>query len=187
MATYRYPAEKTKGVVIFVHSMGLHVGLAANMAKVFANNGFTFVGFDLRGHGRSEGERGYLDDANLIKEDAHKFIGSIFKMYPNVPIFLMGHGGGSLLALVFSREFTDYKFAGLIMTSPSLKKPAHSKVLSAISDVALKLMPNRTGLFEPLYENVCKNPTASEYLKKDPNCYHGKVFVGTLQQMMHFM
>lgn len=103
LMTYRYPAENPKGVVIFFHSMGLHVGLAANMAKVLAGNGFVFVGYDQRGHGKSEGERAYLDDAKLIQDDAHKFISSVVKIYPNLPIFLMGHGGGALFALVFSQ------------------------------------------------------------------------------------
>jgi alpha-beta hydrolase superfamily lysophospholipase len=31
------------------------MGLIANTAKFMADNGYTFVGFDQRGHGKSEG------------------------------------------------------------------------------------------------------------------------------------
>lgn len=68
-----------------------------------------------------------------------------------------------------------------------MKKPAHSKVLSALSDVAFKLMPNKTGLFEPQFENISSNPKVCEYLRNDPDMFKGKVFVGTLMQMMNFM
>lgn len=74
MATYRYPAEKIKGVVIFFHTMILYTGVSANVAKNLAANGFTFVGYDQRGHGRSEGEKGYLDDYKLVLKDAVAFV-----------------------------------------------------------------------------------------------------------------
>lgn len=101
--TYRYQAQKTKGVVIYFHTIGYHMGLSANIGKTLSSNGFTFVGYDQRGHGKSEGEKGYFDDYKLVMKDAQTFIGNIFKAYPNTPVFLMGHGLGSLLSLVFSK------------------------------------------------------------------------------------
>lgn len=55
LTTYRFAAEKTKGVVIFFHTMAYHIGIYANIAQALASNGFTFVGYDQRGHGKSEG------------------------------------------------------------------------------------------------------------------------------------
>jgi acylglycerol lipase len=121
LTTYRYPAQNTKGVVIFFHSLGYHMGVFANLAKYLASNGYTFVGYDQRGHGKSEGERGYFDDYKLIMKDANNFIGAIFKTYPNVPVFLMAHGMGCLLSIVFSQEFKEFKFAGLILGGQLLK------------------------------------------------------------------
>jgi acylglycerol lipase len=103
LTTYRYPAEKTKGVVISFHTMVLYTGISSNVAKTLASNGFTFVGYDQRGHGRSEGEKGYLDDHKLILQDAVTFISSIFKIYPNTPVFLMGHSFGGLLSILLLR------------------------------------------------------------------------------------
>ena len=34
---------------------------------------------------------------------------------------------------------------------------------------------------------MCKNPTACEYMKKDPLNYHGKVYSGTLSQVLSLM
>ena len=55
LKTYRYQAEKPKGVIIYFHTIGYHIGMSANLAKGLALNGFTFVGYDQRGHGKSEG------------------------------------------------------------------------------------------------------------------------------------
>lgn len=75
----------------------------------------------------------------------------------------------------------------MILASPSLKKPGHSKVLSTISDVALKLMPNKTGLFQPDYARLVKSVNASQFILKDKTVNHDKVMVGTLMQLMSFM
>lgn len=103
LATYRWAAQQTKGVVIFLHSMNFNVAIMGNLANALAQNGFTFVGFDQRGHGKSEGERGYFDDHKLLLADTKNFVSSIFKMYPNVPIFIMGHAFGGLLSIVLSK------------------------------------------------------------------------------------
>lgn len=84
-------------------------------------------------------------------KDAKTFIENIFKEYPNIPIFLAGQGVGSLLSIIISQEFKNLKFAGMILISPSFKKPAQSKVLSAVSDFALKLMPNKAGIFHLVF------------------------------------
>jgi alpha-beta hydrolase superfamily lysophospholipase len=54
--------------------MVLYTGISSNVAKNLASNGFTFVGYDQRGHGRSEGEKGYLDDYKLVLKDAVTFV-----------------------------------------------------------------------------------------------------------------
>lgn len=59
--------------------------------------------------------------------------------------------------------------------------------MSAVSDFALKLMPKKTGLFAPDYTRTVKNPTATEFLKKDEKVNHDKVVIGTLMQMMNLM
>ena len=84
LTNYRYPAEKTKGVVIFFHTMVLYTGISSNVAKNLASNGFTFVGYDQRGHGRSEGEKGYLDDYKLVLKEAVTFIQNISKYTPTL-------------------------------------------------------------------------------------------------------
>ena len=53
LTTYRYSAQNCKGVIIFFHSMAYYMGVYGDVAKQFAAAGYTFVGYDLRGHGRS--------------------------------------------------------------------------------------------------------------------------------------
>ena len=99
----------------------------------------------------------------------------------------MGQSLGSLMCFIIGKEFKEFNFSGLILLSPSMKKPSHNKMISAVSDFALKLMPNKTGIFEFKFENGSKNPTAAEFMKNDPLNYHGKVYSGTLSQVLGLM
>lgn len=74
LATYRFPAEDAKAVVVFLHTVGNHIGVSAHLAQFLAKHGFTTVGFDLRGHGRSEGERCYVDNWREVLKDATNFL-----------------------------------------------------------------------------------------------------------------
>lgn len=65
-----------------------------------------------------------------------------------------------------------------------LKRPDNHKILAALSTLALKILPNRAGIFSPTFENLCRNPNASAYLSKDPLVQHEKVYAGTLTQIM---
>ena len=44
-----------------------------------------------------------MDDYDLVTKESKTFIENIFKMYPNQPKFLMGHGLGALLSLTYSQ------------------------------------------------------------------------------------
>lgn len=58
-----------------------------------------------------------------------------------------------------------------------------SKFISAVSTVAINIMPRRTGLFEPDFKLATRNPNASDYLTKDPLTYHGKILAGHILEI----
>ena len=101
----------------------MHTGLSAALAWRLAGQGFVAVGFDQRGHGKSEGERGYLDDMKEILKDCGNFVRKATELYPSLPFYYFGHGAGSLMAITLAKQRKDLKVSGLILSSVSLKKP----------------------------------------------------------------
>ncbi len=75
------------------------------LAERLANEGFTAVAIDIMGHGKSEGERGYMDDHKQAMKDIRNFLKAVKTIYPKAPLFLFGHNSGALLALHASRTF----------------------------------------------------------------------------------
>jgi alpha-beta hydrolase superfamily lysophospholipase len=63
--------------------------------------GYGVYGFDLRGHGRSPGQRGHIHSWEEYRGDVKNFLHMISIQEPNQPIFMLGHSMGALIALDF--------------------------------------------------------------------------------------
>jgi len=113
------PEIKPKAAILLVHGIGEHTGRYQHVAKTFTDAGFALTGFDLRGHGQSEGIRGHSPSYDALMEDINNGLKIVRDTYPGVPVFLYGHSLGGNLTLYYS---VTQKFlpAGAIVTSPAL-------------------------------------------------------------------
>lgn len=62
--TYWQPTDPkfgSKGAVFFLHGIHDYAGRHSRMARNFANQGYDFFAIDMRGHGHSEGKRGFFE------------------------------------------------------------------------------------------------------------------------------
>ena len=69
--------EDPKAAVVFVHGICEHLGRYNYIKEKFVEKGYNVYRYDARGHGKSEGERGHLDDFNDYLEDLNLFIDMI--------------------------------------------------------------------------------------------------------------
>jgi alpha-beta hydrolase superfamily lysophospholipase len=93
-------AEKeTRAVLAIIHGFGEHSGRYANVVNHLTPQGYAVYGFDLRGHGRSPGQRGHINSWDEYREDARAFLHMASKREPNQPVFMLGHSMGALIAL----------------------------------------------------------------------------------------
>jgi alpha-beta hydrolase superfamily lysophospholipase len=134
------PANTPIGVIILVHGLGEHINRYNLWAKRLTNDGWAVLGFDLRGHGRSEGRRGngnYLSHLN----DIDTIFMFLFELFGNIPKVLYGHSMGGNLALGYeiSRKPAIHR---LIITSPWLKLASPPPYpIQLASKIMVKLMP----------------------------------------------
>jgi acylglycerol lipase len=161
------------GVVLLVHGLGEHSGRYTHVAEAFTRSGYVLIGFDQRGHGRSDGVRGDETIA-ASSQDIKHFLEEIGKRYPHLPVILYGHSLGGLLVLKYTLEFQP-KIKGVISTAPPLsaeKGVSSTTILMAkvMSRLAPKMQINngldRTGL--------SRIPEVVEKYNSDP-LVHGKI------------
>jgi alpha-beta hydrolase superfamily lysophospholipase len=114
------PDGDPKGVVCLVHGLGEHSGRYAHLGEYLATNAFVLNTFDLRGHGKSEGQRGHSPSLEVIYDDFTLFLEHARDLHPNQPLFLYGHSLGGMLVLNYAiREAPSLN--AIISTSPILR------------------------------------------------------------------
>lgn len=125
LALYRWaPAAPVRATVALLHGLAEHAGRYAPLAKRLNAAGIELIAVDLRGHGRSPGERTWIASFDEYLIDARALLGAAAR--ERVPLFLMGHSMGGTIATLFSIERLPvfdreiHPVAGLVLSSPAL-------------------------------------------------------------------
>jgi alpha-beta hydrolase superfamily lysophospholipase len=113
------PEKRIKASIILIHGFGEHSSRYAHMAEFYCNHQIQVLTFDLRGHGKSAGARGYIPTQTTFWDDIDEFRENIKEALDDKPVFLYGHsmGGMIVLSYVLKRGST---FNGIITTSPQI-------------------------------------------------------------------
>jgi alpha-beta hydrolase superfamily lysophospholipase len=90
------------------------------VAEAMTKAGYNFIGFDLRGHGLSEGKRGHTPNIDYLMDDITLFLEKSAAFFEGQqPNFLYGHSLGGLLVINYGLR-RNPKLAGIISTDPAL-------------------------------------------------------------------
>ena len=114
------PAGAVRGAVCLVHGIGEHTGRYPHVAAAFNQAGYAILGFDLRGHGQSEGQRGFTPSYDAFLDDIDVALGEIRSRYPSKPLFFYGHSLGGNLVLYHAIRRKP-ALAGVIASTPQLR------------------------------------------------------------------
>jgi alpha-beta hydrolase superfamily lysophospholipase len=114
------PAGEVRGVVCLVHGIGEHVGRYPHVAAALNQAGYAMIGVDQRGHGRSEGPRGFTPAYDAFLDDIDVQLGEAGARHPGKPLFLYGHSlGGHFVPCYALRR--KPALAGVIAGSPHIR------------------------------------------------------------------
>ncbi|MEM9266773.1 MAG: alpha/beta fold hydrolase [Cyanobacteria bacterium P01_F01_bin.13] len=96
------PTSTVKATVILIHGLGGHSSLFQNVVKALIPDGYALYAYDLRGHGQSPGQRGYISRWSEYRDDLAHFIAMVQQQHPTVPCFLLSHSLGGIIALDYA-------------------------------------------------------------------------------------
>ena len=104
-------SENPKGIVQISHGMAENKERYIPFMKFLAKHGYTTVIHDHRGHGKSvrkQEDLGYFYNGKekAIVEDLHQITLWIKEEYPNLPVYLLGHSMGTLVARNYIKNMT---------------------------------------------------------------------------------
>lgn len=155
------PAAAPRGVVLITHGYAEHCGRYHEVAHVLVNAGWAAFAYDVRGHGRSPGERGYIERFAIYLDDFTAMLAAARKLAPGVPVVLLGHSHGSLIVLRALADPHPPSVAAAIISSPflalRLAVPGYRRVLASVaSRLAPKLSQPNALRVEDLTQDKAK-------------------------------
>lgn len=109
--------NNSKGTVIITHGIALHSIYYRKMAELLNEAGFSVVLYDVRGHGKSQGERGDIKSIYQFTSDLYELVEQTKKVYDG-PIFLLGHSMGGIITKVYATLYDNFD-GTIIMSSPT--------------------------------------------------------------------
>src|SRR5262245_31470495 len=129
------PEGEARGVVVISHGLNAHSGLYEWAAQQFTANGLAVHALDHRGRGRSEGERFLVKKFADWTTDLATFIDIVKTREPGLPVFLLGHSAGGVIACGYALEH-QHEIAGLICEDFAYQVPVPGVVLSITKGIS---------------------------------------------------
>ena len=166
IATKSWPAQgAARGVMILIHGFNAHSGYMEWPAEEFSAHGLATYALDLRGRGKSEGERFYVEKFSDYLADVDKLVGQARTENPGLPIFVLGHSAGGVIATSYVFEHQS-EIAGLVCESFAYDVGLPHLVQLALEGVS-HLAPH-VHVFSLNNADFSRDPAAVDRMNNDP-------------------
>jgi alpha-beta hydrolase superfamily lysophospholipase len=178
------PTAPPRAAVLVVHGASEHSQRYTRAAGVLTDHGYAVYALDLRGHGRTatstgpgrigpRGMAGVLDDLEELARIAGRECG-------DVPIVLLGHSMGALVAQAFVEErgeiLTAYVLSGTVGPmegADELAAGMRQAIDAGMADEPLDILGGLNAEFEPArtpFDWLSRDPDEVDRYISDPLC-----------------
>jgi acylglycerol lipase len=159
------PADAARAVVVIVPGFNSHSGYYEWAAGQLAAAGAAVYAVDLRGRGKSDGPRFYVGSFDEYLSDVDGVVDAARSHEPGLPVFLLGHSAGGVLACLYALDH-QARLAGLLCESFAFRTPA--------PDFALAVLKGLSHLFPHAHvlhlknEDFSRDTQVVEAMNRDP-------------------
>lgn len=171
LAGSAWSAHKPTGILLWLHGFAEHRRRYGHFASFMASNNWTVASIDFRGHGESDGKRGFIRSFEEYLLDVRVFVQWARKNYPGEKLVLGAHSNGGLIAARYLQEYAveSEQFRALALTGPffdvAAPVPAWKKALANRLAAVLPGLSVPSGI-KP--EWVSHDPEIVENYRNDP-------------------
>ncbi len=161
------PSGRPRAVLLNVHGLGDHSGLYPNLVDFCVARGIAVQALDMRGNGRSPGQRAYVQHWDEYREDLRRFVELVRAEDPDLPVFLLGNSLGGLVVLEYALRHPD-GIRGVIAAAPPLGRLGVPAPLLALGRLLSRVWPRfslRTGMD---LSGLARDPLVAAALLDDP-------------------
>ena len=167
--THWLPEAPPRAIVLLAHGYAEHAGRYEHVAKRLNDAGYAVYAVDHWGHGRSDGEGGYVPRFSAFLDGMAELLTLVEINHGDTPRLLLGHSMGGLIAALFLVE-RQQAFAAAALSGPAIL-PAVTVWLSRFLS---RFFP-RLGVLSLDANGVSRDPAVVEAYRADPLVYEGKI------------
>ena len=167
-------ADQARAVVLISHGLGEHSGRYEHVAAAFNAAGLHVFALDHLGHGQSPGKRAFVSRFSELTDGVAELRAHIAHEYPSMPVFLVGHSlGGLIAASTVLGAAEDY--AGLLMTGPALGVPTPPPAWQVLLLRLFSVLAPGLKALELDANAICRDPAVVENYVADPLVHHENI------------
>jgi alpha-beta hydrolase superfamily lysophospholipase len=160
-------------IVVIAHGYGEHVGRYEHVAAALTGAGAVVYAVDHTGHGKSSGERVGIRDFEDVVTDLHALDEQARRDHPGLPVVLLGHSMGGLIAARYAQRYGD-TLTALVLSSPVIGRWEAATQLLALSEIPDVPLDVTT---------LSRAPRVGETYAADPLVWHGPFKRTTLEAL----
>lgn len=195
------PQDPARAVVVVVHGIHEHSARYTHVGERLAAAGFAVYAADHRGHGRSGGRRANIERMALVLDDLRSFVRFAAARHPGLPVFMVGHSLGGLIALHCAIDLRAIDLRaidsgtagqgttldGLVVSGPAVTTTAGSVLARRMAGVLSALVPNLGVAALDADEKISRDPDVIRAYREDPLVYRGRIKARTGAEVLAAM
>ncbi|HTV00612.1 MAG TPA: lysophospholipase [Luteitalea sp.] len=159
------PEAAPRGVVVVVHGFNSHSAYYPWVAEQLIATGLAVYTFDLRGRGRSDGERYFIESFQEYQDDVDAVVSLARSRTPGLPIYLLGHSAGGVISSIYALDH-QAELAGLICESFAFRVFAPDIALTVLKGLS-HVVPH-THVLRLNIDDFSRDPAVIAAMKADP-------------------
>ena len=159
------PEREPRAAVLIVHGFNSHSGYYEWTAEQLVAANFAVYALDLHGRGQSDGERFYTESFAGYIADVEAAFGLVRLREPDLPVFLVGHSAGGVIASNFALDH-QAELAGLVCESFAFRVYAPAFALTALEGLS-RVAPHLRVLKLP-NDKFSRDRSVVEFMNTDP-------------------
>jgi acylglycerol lipase len=164
-----HPEGSARAVLVIHHGLKSHSQHYEELAVRLAKSGIATYAYDMRGHGRSAGQRATLDDFQDLVSDLALFVSNVRAREKGQPLFVLGHSVGGAVVILHQIERKP-AIAGLIVLAPAIRVD-RMPIEAALTPFTATLFPNLPVVDVP-DQDFARSEAVRAEMAKDPLLYH---------------
>jgi alpha-beta hydrolase superfamily lysophospholipase len=164
-----------------VHGFNSHSGYYTWVAEQLVGSNLAVYALDLRGRGKSDGERFYVQSFSDYVSDVAMTVERAKAREPGLPIFLLGHSAGGVVSCIYTIENQE-NLAGFVCESFAHQVPAPDFALAVLK--GLSHVAPHAHVLKLKNEDFSRDPKVVAEMNADPLIEHEVQPTQTVAEMV---